>query len=62
MTVVTALALPELLRWERAVFREYQFADYSQYKTGRLAFLKQCADKYSETGPIAGADRIREVQ
>ncbi len=47
MTVVTASALPELLRWERAVFREYQFADYSQYKTGRLAFLKQCADKYS---------------
>lgn len=48
MAVVTDSTLPELIAWERAIFKEYQFADYGQYKTGRIAFLERCRQKYPQ--------------
>jgi pantetheine-phosphate adenylyltransferase len=46
MAVVTESTLPELMVWERAIFKEYQFADYGLYKAGRIAFLESCRQQY----------------
>ena len=39
MAVVSESDFAGLLEWERAVFKEFQYVDYSLYKTGRLALL-----------------------
>jgi pantetheine-phosphate adenylyltransferase len=50
MAVVTDASFAELLGWERAIAREYQFADYGRYKAGRLAFLESCLQQYPQNG------------
>ncbi|MCU0352570.1 MAG: adenylyltransferase/cytidyltransferase family protein [Cytophagales bacterium] len=39
MAVVSESDFAGLLEWERAVFKEFQYVDYSLYKMGRLALL-----------------------
>ncbi len=50
MAVVSDSTLQELMVWERAIFKEYQFADYGLYKTSRIAFLESCRQKYPANG------------
>jgi pantetheine-phosphate adenylyltransferase len=38
--------LHERLAYERAIFREYQWADWLSYRTGRRAFLEKWAERF----------------
>lgn len=40
--------LSERLAYEMAIFREYQFASWAEYRTKRAAFLKQWAERFPE--------------
>ena len=42
-----------LLKWEKAIFKEFQFCDYTQYKAGRIKFL---TDTIETLGTITGED------
>lgn len=48
MKIVKNSTVAELLEWEKNIFREYQFYDYSMYKMGRIALLENFKDKYPE--------------
>jgi pantetheine-phosphate adenylyltransferase len=40
--------LSERLAYEMAIFREYQFASWAEYRTKRAAFLRQWAERFPE--------------
>jgi pantetheine-phosphate adenylyltransferase len=42
MAVVTRSDFAQLLEWEYAIFKEYQFVDYTVYRQNRIAFLQHC--------------------
>ncbi len=44
-------SLSELIEWERAIFKEYQFLDFKEYKKRRLEFLSA----HITDGPHVGA-------
>ncbi|NJL14013.1 MAG: adenylyltransferase/cytidyltransferase family protein [Microscillaceae bacterium] len=48
MHIVTQADFPALLRWERAIFKEYQYLDYPVYREGRLALLAHFINKYPQ--------------
>lgn len=48
MAVVAESDFSQLMAWERGVFKEFQFVDYSMYKMGRLALLDEWTRKYPE--------------
>lgn len=48
MRVVTHSSFAELLEWERQIFKEYQWIDFSMYKIGRLKLLKKFCQLYPE--------------
>ena len=48
MKIVKNSSISELLEWEKAIFKEYQFYDYAMYKMGRIALLENFRDKYAE--------------
>jgi pantetheine-phosphate adenylyltransferase len=50
MAVVTRSDFKELLAWEKGIAKEYQFVDYSLYKTGRIALLEHFARQHPENG------------
>jgi pantetheine-phosphate adenylyltransferase len=51
MKIVSHAHFAEMLTWEQQIFKEYQFLDYSVYRAGRLALLKQFAEKYPQNAP-----------
>jgi pantetheine-phosphate adenylyltransferase len=48
MAIVTRSDFQQMLAWEKGIAREYQFVDYSLYKTGRIALLEHFAKQYPE--------------
>ncbi|CAG7581442.1 MAG: Phosphopantetheine adenylyltransferase [uncultured marine phage] len=38
--------IPTLMEYEKKIFKEFQFVDYSVYKEGRIDFLKTCLGKF----------------
>ena len=48
MRIVTHSSLIELLEWERQIFKEYQWLDYSLYKIARLQILEKFRHQYIE--------------
>ncbi len=48
MRVVTDSSFEELLTWERQIFKEYQFLDYSLYKEGRIQLLEKFIKEYPQ--------------
>ncbi|MDJ1483717.1 adenylyltransferase/cytidyltransferase family protein [Cytophagaceae bacterium YF14B1] len=46
MAIVSDSDFTQLMEWERGVFKEFQFVDYSMYKMGRLALLDEWTRKY----------------
>lgn len=48
MYIVRNAVFFELLDWERKIFKEFQFLDYSLYKSLRIALLKRFREQYPE--------------
>jgi len=48
MRIVTHSSLAELLTWDRQIFKEYQWLDYSFYKVARLQVLDKFIHQYPE--------------
>lgn len=48
MRVVTHSSFIELLEWEKQIFKEYQWLDYSIYKAARLQILEKFKHLYPE--------------
>ncbi|MDX2305067.1 MAG: adenylyltransferase/cytidyltransferase family protein [Microscillaceae bacterium] len=46
MKIVSHSSFTELLEWERKIFKEYQFLDYSVYQAGRLNLLEKFKKEY----------------
>lgn len=48
MAVVSNSDFEALLAWEKGIAKEYQFVDYSLYKTGRTTFLEGCIQAFPQ--------------
>ncbi len=54
MQIVRKASFSELLAWEKAIFKEYQFVDYSIYKKTRLDYLAKWQKQYAENATNLG--------
>lgn len=48
LKIVRESNFSRLLRWEKQIFREYQYLDYPVYKKNRLAFLENMRKRFPE--------------
>ncbi len=48
MRVVTHSSFEELLVWEKQIFKEYQYLDYSLYREGRIKLLEKFIKEYPQ--------------
>lgn len=48
MQIVANASFPQLLDWERKIFKEYQYLDYEIYRQGRLDLLQKFKAKFPQ--------------
>lgn len=54
MAIVTETSFAELLAWERKIFKEFQFVDYTLYREGRMALLRKFIKEYPQNAVNLG--------